>query len=130
MIGAAFIIIPLFLAGAFPKDHPSMPSGGIDMPNVMYALETTAVHGIFPIMVLIDFFTYKDKEHSQRLSHKQYAQMTIYPIFYFVFVTVFGHITKEYPYPFLDPAIFGMSVIGYSILTGTTMAGIGILLFK
>jgi cellulose synthase/poly-beta-1,6-N-acetylglucosamine synthase-like glycosyltransferase len=68
-------------------------------PQGLSALSSIIMHYISPVLV-ISFFTAHIKEYTFRTIDIFY--WAIYPIFYVLFILVFGSITSDYIYPFFN----------------------------
>lgn len=74
----------------------------------------TVLHYIFPIAVLTDWLLHKP---SRNIQAKQALLWLTFPLAYFVYSLIRGHITGWYPYPFLDAGSIGYAQVAFNAAT-------------
>lgn len=82
-------------------------------PQGIHLISSTILHYINPFLVIV-FFVISMKDYSFR--YKDIAIWVIYPILYLIFVLIFGAITGDYIYPFLNINELGILTFVLTIL--------------
>ena len=101
------------------------PNIDASMTNVSAGLGNSLVHYITPLWFFADYLIF-DTKGSTRI--KDPFIYTIFPMYYFVFSNIravngelyeYGSIISQFPYPFLDYAVFGIYGVSAAILVIT-----------
>ncbi len=131
-----FLLLPILLTGIlnwFILVPLALKTYGSILPLLVPS--NLIVHGIIPILCLIDYFLFDPKG-----SYKSYdfVRWCIIPVLYICVILVRGHFGQpvfagsNYPYPFFDPAIMGgwLHVAGALLGFSVIYLGIGYLLYR
>lgn len=73
-------------------------------PKGLQRLVDELLHTIIPILVLIYWYLYENKN---RLNYRQILSWTIYPLLYLFYILIRGYFSDFYPYPFINVSDLG-----------------------
>lgn len=73
-------------------------------PKGLQRLVDELLHTIIPILVLIYWYLYENKN---RLNYRQILPWAIYPLLYLFYILIRGYFSDFYPYPFINAINLG-----------------------
>lgn len=73
-------------------------------PKGLQRLVDELLHTIIPILVLIYWYLYENKN---RLNYRQILSWAIYPLLYLFYILIRGYFSDFYPYPFINVSDLG-----------------------
>ncbi|MGY6521663.1 MAG: Pr6Pr family membrane protein [Mongoliitalea sp.] len=88
---------------------------GIWDPQGMARLTDELLHTLNPLLALVFWWLFEDKK---AVEWKQLPYWLIYPLLYFVYTVIHGHLSGFYPYPFVDlnTISVGQLIINFLVL--------------
>lgn len=86
------------------------------------------LHSVIPLFVLVYWLLFAD---IAELKFQNCKNWLWFPIFYFVYVIIRGHVSNFYPYPFINVSEIGyfQVLINFLIVSGFLLLVMGILIF-
>lgn len=84
-------------------------------PQGMARLTDELLHTLNPLLALVFWWLFEDKK---AVEWKQLPYWLIYPLLYFVYTVIHGHLSGFYPYPFVDlnTISVGQLIINFLVL--------------
>ncbi|MEY8759240.1 Pr6Pr family membrane protein [Chryseobacterium tongliaoense] len=77
-------------------------------PQGLQKLVDELLHSVIPVLTIIYWYLYENKSN---LHYKQIFKWAVYPLLYFIFITIRGSFSGFYPYPFVDVNIIGFAQV-------------------
>ena len=112
-IALYIFVVAVIYYGVLAKDHH---------PEGISAVLNVGLHFLLPVLYLIDWFLFADKD---AMPFKTLPLWTAYPIAYGLFNLTRGALTGFYPYPFIDISKLGVSGVSLNMLGFTLFYAVG-----
>ena len=84
---------------------------GMPRLNLMYRLADLSVHAVTPVLTLIFWVVFMNKED---LSYSLIPYWLLYPLAYAIYTGLYGIWTKFYPYPFTNIQELGVAKVMFN----------------